>query len=74
MDTRYDHSQHESKITQLWEDTKVFVASPTPKSDKAFSIILPPPNANDPLHLGHAMYAVEDILVRYHRMLGEDVL
>jgi valyl-tRNA synthetase len=74
MDTRYDHSQHESKITQLWEDAKVFVASPTPKSKKAFSIILPPPNANDPLHLGHAMYAVEDILVRYHRMLGEDVL
>ncbi len=74
MDARYDHAQHEGKITQLWEDSSVFVTSPTPKSKKTFSIILPPPNANDPLHLGHAMYVVEDILIRYHRMLGEDVL
>lgn len=41
---------------------------------KNFSIILPPPNANDPLHVGHAMYAVEDVLIRYHRMLGDDTL
>ena len=74
MDARYDHHQHEGKIAQLWEDAGAFVVSPTPKSKKAFSIILPPPNANDPLHLGHAMYVVEDVFVRYHRMLGEDVL
>lgn len=45
-------------------------ASPSP-----FTIIMPPPNANDPLHIGHAMFvALEDILVRYHRMLGDDTL
>lgn len=41
---------------------------------KPFSIILPPPNANDPLHMGHAMYVVEDVLIRYHRMLGDNTL
>ncbi|MCB9813486.1 MAG: valine--tRNA ligase [Pseudomonadales bacterium] len=39
-----------------------------------FSIVLPPPNANDPLHVGHAMYVVEDVMIRYHRMLGDDTL
>jgi len=33
---------------------------------------MPPPNANDPLHIGHAMFvALEDALIRHHRMLGE---
>jgi len=36
---------------------------------------MPPPNANDPLHIGHAMFiSIEDILIRYHRMLGDDTL
>lgn len=74
MDSRYDHQAHEAKIADLWEQSGAFVASSSPRSKKSFSIILPPPNANDPLHLGHAMYVVEDVLVRYHRMLGEDVL
>lgn len=40
-----------------------------------FTIIMPPPNANDPLHIGHAMFVtIEDILIRYHRMLGDDTL
>lgn len=45
-----------------------------PSHSKPFSIILPPPNANDPLHMGHAMYVVEDVLIRYHRMLGDNTL
>jgi valyl-tRNA synthetase len=36
---------------------------------------MPPPNANDPLHIGHARFvAIEDILIRYHRMKGEPTL
>ena len=36
---------------------------------------MPPPNANDPLHVGHAMFiSIEDILIRFHRMLGESSL
>lgn len=44
-------------------------------SPKTFSIIMPPPNANDPLHVGHAMFiSIEDILVRYHRMKGDETV
>lgn len=45
-----------------------------PSKNKSFTIILPPPNANDPLHIGHAMYTIEDVLIRFHRMLGDDTL
>ena len=44
------------------------------QAKKPFSIILPPPNANAPLHFGHAMYVAEDILIRYHRMKGDSTL
>ncbi len=43
--------------------------------DSAFSIVLPPPNVTGTLHLGHAsMLAIEDIMVRYHRMKGDDTV
>jgi valyl-tRNA synthetase len=78
MDKNYDHTKHENKIYASWLASGRFEA---PKagdikdSQKSFSIIMPPPNANDPLHVGHAMFVtVEDILARYHRLLGEAVL
>jgi len=73
MDKTYDPQKTEGEIYELWEKGKYF----TPKiiwGKKPFTILLPPPNANDPLHIGHAMYVVEDILCRYHRMLGEPTL
>ncbi|MFH1451487.1 MAG: valine--tRNA ligase [bacterium] len=69
----YNPKAVEEKISFLWEKNKCF----TPKINKAkkpFTIILPPPNANDPLHIGHAMYVVEDIMCRYHRMQQEPTL
>lgn len=79
MDKAYNPSNEEN-IYKLWEDAGSF----TPKVPKnpvqarlekePFTIILPPPNANDPLHAGHALYVVEDIMVRYHRMLGDPTL
>ena len=72
MDKNYDHQKYEKEIYKWWEDSGAF--SPT-SSGKPFSIIMPPPNANDPLHIGHAMFvAIEDILTRYHRMLGDSTL
>jgi valyl-tRNA synthetase len=45
------------------------------RRDKSpFTIIMPPPNANGDLHLGHAMYTVEDIMTRYRRMQGHKTL
>lgn len=74
MDKHYDHTKHEEIIYKLWEKSGAF----TPKIDKkkkSFTIIMPPPNASDPLHIGHARFVtIEDILVRYHRMRGEPTL
>lgn len=73
MDKAYDHKLSEEKIYNMWEKGGFF-APKISKGKKPFSIILPPPNANAPLHFGHAMYVVEDILIRYHRMVGDPTL
>jgi len=73
MDKTYDPKQTETEIYSLWEKGNYF----TPKIDKnkkPFVITLPPPNVTGSLHAGHAMYVVEDIMVRYHRMKGEITL
>lgn len=60
---------------QNWHSNKKTANAKTASNSSHFSIIMPPPNANDPLHVGHAMFvALEDILIRYHRMLGDDTL
>ncbi len=78
MDTRYDHQQHEQKMYDLWEQSGSFNPDTNGKKipgSKPFTVIMPPPNANDPLHIGHAMFiSIEDMFVRYHRMLGDDTL
>lgn len=73
MDKVYNHKAVEEKIYRMWEKGGYF----TPKIDrkkKPFCIILPLPNANDPLHMGHALFTIEDILSRYRRMLGDPTL
>jgi len=74
MEPQYDHQKYEAKIYEKWENSGAF----TPKVDKKkkpFTIIMPPPNANDPLHMGHAMFvALEDAMIRYHRLKGDEVL
>lgn len=74
MEKTYNHKDYEKRIYNLWEKSKAF----TPKINKRkapFTIIMPPPNANDPLHIGHARFvAIEDILIRYHRMNGKPTL
>jgi len=72
MEKNYS-STDEDKTYKLWEESGAF----TPRIDKTkkpYSIILPLPNANDPMHMGHALFTIEDILVRYHRMLGDPTL
>jgi len=74
MEPRYDHTKYEKEIYFLWEKSGAF--SPRQARGKLpFTIIMPPPNASDPLHIGHARFvAIEDILTRYHRMKGEPTL
>lgn len=76
MDKQYDHKINEDKIYDAWEKSYLFSAPSKEEAEekgmKPFTIIMPPPNANDPLHVGHAMFVtLEDILIRYHRMKGE---
>ena len=67
----YDPNQYEPNIYAMWETADAF--APSGKGEP-YSIVMPPPNANGNLHLGHAlMGALEDILIRYHRMKGKDV-
>jgi len=73
MDSVYEPKKHEDEINNLWEEGNYFKAKIDPKK-KPFSIILPLPNANDPIHMGHALFVIQDIMIRYHRMLGESTL
>ncbi len=73
LDKTFQHINYESDLYKNWEEKGNF----TPKIDKSkkpYSIILPLPNANDPMHMGHALFTVQDILIRYHRMKGEPTL
>jgi valyl-tRNA synthetase len=79
MQKNYDHTQFEDKLYKTWEESGAFtppIGEELLKSGKKpFTIIMPPPNANDPLHIGHAMFVtVEDIFIRYHRLKGEAAL
>jgi valyl-tRNA synthetase len=66
----YDPNQFEPNIYAMWEQSNSFAPV---GSGEPFSIIMPPPNANGNLHIGHALgNAIQDILTRYHRMNGRD--
>lgn len=79
MEKNYDHSQ-EKPIAQAWESARPKAGYFNPdnlpgKRKKPFVISMPPPNATGVLHLGHAArLTIEDIMVRYHRMAGDDAL
>jgi valyl-tRNA synthetase len=70
----YNAKDYEDKIYDLWEKSGFFNPDKI-KSTKRYCNILPPPNANGELHLGHATgYAVMDIFGRFERMFGKKVL
>lgn len=74
LEKAYDASKVEDKIYKEWEKSGHFTPKPDPKK-KPFVISMPPPNATGQLHLGHAvMLALQDIMVRYHRMKGDSTL
>lgn len=77
----YNSHEREDAIYAAWEKSGYFnpdtcIEQGITKPDaEPFSIVLPPPNVTGTLHMGHAaMLAVEDILVRYHRMRGKRTL
>lgn len=77
----YDPKQWEDTLYRKWEESGFFnpdicvEKGVTATDAKPFSIVLPPPNVTGTLHAGHAaMLAIEDAVVRYHRMKGERTL
>ncbi len=75
MEKNYNHNLYEDRIYSLWEKLDTFSPKSFNKGAETFTIIMPPPNANDPLHIGHAMFVtIEDIMVRHNRMLGKETL
>ncbi|MBX4199721.1 class I tRNA ligase family protein, partial [Candidatus Saccharibacteria bacterium] len=70
----YEPAQYEADIYNLWERNEAF--KPIDRGGEGyFSLDLPPPNANGDLHMGHALtVAIEDSLMRYHRMQGRAAL
>jgi len=68
----YDPNQYEPDIYAMWEKSGAF--EPSGIGEK-FSVVMPPPNANGNLHIGHALtVGLEDIMTRYYRMKGYDAV
>ncbi len=68
----YIARDHEADIYKLWQDKKTFAPNGT---GEPFSILMPPPNANESLHVGHALViTIEDIMTRFARMSGKRAL
>ncbi len=76
MEKNFDAATAEARISALWQEQKVGAAGANARAGaETFSIMIPPPNVNGSLHVGHAFNnAVQDILVRWHRMRGHDTL
>lgn len=68
----YEPNEYETDIYAMWEKSGAF----RPKEEanrENFSIVMPPPNANGNLHIGHGLtIALEDVLTRYHRLKGDN--
>ena len=70
----YDPAAVEGRVYDFWMEKGYFTPKVEP-GKRPFVVVMPPPNVTGELHLGHALTAsIEDILCRWHRMLGEPTL
>jgi valyl-tRNA synthetase len=74
LDKTFEPADVERRCYAQWEASGAFAADPD--SNKApYTIMMPPPNVTGSLHMGHALtFTLQDVLVRYQRMRGRDVL
>ncbi len=71
----YEPQDVEEKWIHFWNENHSFTPSPDATPENAYSIVIPPPNVTGTLHMGHALnLTLQDILSRYHRQLGYEVL
>ncbi|MBX9703782.1 MAG: class I tRNA ligase family protein, partial [Silvanigrellaceae bacterium] len=65
----YESSKIESKWRQSWIEKNFYKAKKN-KAKKPYTILMPPPNITGDLTMGHMMYTLQDILIRWHRAKG----
>ena len=72
LDKFFDFLKDEKNLYSQWEQSNCFKPK---KGGEPYSIMMPPPNVTGSLHMGHALtFTIQDILIRYHRMKGMEVL
>ncbi len=74
LDKTFTPADIETRLYEGWEKGGYFKPGRKPKADP-YTIVIPPPNVTGSLHMGHALNnTIQDILVRFERMRGRDVL
>jgi len=74
FDKGYEPHEVEQRWYEYWENEQLFAAAEQ-SSQAAYSIVIPPPNVTGVLHMGHALNnTMQDILCRYRRLRGDNVL
>ena len=80
LEKAYNPKDFEDRIYSQWEQNKSFKPSSDKNPEKSgakktYTVVIPPPNVTGVLHMGHGLNnTLQDIVVRYHRMKGEDTL
>ena len=76
LEKTYDSASVEPKIAKAWDEANAFRAGANAKPGaETFTIVIPPPNVTGSLHMGHALNnTLQDVMVRFERMRGKDVL
>jgi valyl-tRNA synthetase len=74
LDKTYRPETVETRQYEAWERSGAFAADPA-SAKRPYTIMMPPPNVTGSLHMGHALtFTLQDILIRFERMRGRDVL
>ncbi|MGY8994463.1 MAG: class I tRNA ligase family protein, partial [Rhodospirillales bacterium] len=76
LDKTYRPADVEKRIYETWESSGFFAGGRSERANAMpFTIVIPPPNVTGSLHVGHALdNTLQDVLIRYRRMLGCDTL
>ena len=70
----YDPQSIEERWYTMWDQSGHFACDPS-STNTPYTIMMPPPNVTGSLHMGHALtFTLQDLLIRYHRMIGRDTL
>jgi valyl-tRNA synthetase len=71
----FEPKETEARTYQFWEEQKFFKPEANVHPNGKFSLVIPPPNVTGVLHMGHALDStIQDILIRWHRMLNHKTL